>query len=990
MPRELEIIVPEIFELRATDVFVSYDPSVDGTQDLLTVATTEVTLPSFGVTGTINNLVVRNDGFAFDDAEIEWNATPGNPLRFGSLLELQSLGFGVTDFDLTFGEAFVFTGSLSIFSDAATFLPGQTVEAQISQRPGSTQHGLIATLNFDEEGEIDSLQFHVDQVQVTVGSLLVFTGTDIDIDTGAWGDPDALLVSFGSIGAKLTLGSVTVAGEGRNFGFRGDGSFDALENFTVIVRADALDGAGIGWPSWMPIRITEVGIQWEDIETDPTDFVLVVSAEVVGMHNLPLEFSGVIEGIKIDITKLTNGEFPIIDIASLGASVSGPLFGGELTGTLVGGILKLDADGNVLDSFAPEEDIAERIFFIGVEAGFEFPGVGGLTIRFAVSELGPLGVFINGSVPGGILLEPITGLSMNDFSGGVEFFTSLPDYDDPFQLRDGTFDLPTEMTAAEWLDQIQDQVAAQFASIQANPDQEGFLAAFTEVMTITGGAKLFSIYTSEHVFNGDVIFKFSTDGKFAIQGQLNFAADNLSVSAKLYADLSKVDEGDVTILFLADAPDQAPVTTMFGEFTMEFLDNPVDPDAPLVVLNLEGGMIVQAPLGAVGDITGTGIQDTEIFTIEGGVRLTIDTATPSFIVDVNGTMSMVYLGTIGSAAGQFVLEVPALDEAPKLYGVLRIESGLDKLEQIGIELNADAMLQINTTDEEQNVVISLEGIAGDELAVADDATVLALLEGLSPVLPPLALDAVPTSVHALLIRNDLGIDTDLNAANGEQAIMLAEATTTIEVVITGAKWKVYDSETELSYFLEKTADGKIRIRGEAQSFTLEPETYMVEIRGELIFHVPAFESDGVTPGPDLFVLAGAAYMKINRDGLEAFVVGRVKIGPTGSEFFEFDGQGLLVINDSGIAAGLHLELDISNIPGVAFSGSFGLIINTNERIAGVCNSDSLPNRTAPHTTCDSRRRLAWRPNQRIRNEQHVVLESQCGWYGTCSGPDRSR
>ena len=34
--------------------------------------------------------------------------------------------------------------------------------------------------------------------------------------------------------------------------------------------------------------------------------------------------------------------------------------------------------------------------------------------------------------------------------------------------------------------------------------------------------------------------KISTDGKFLINGTLNFADDNLSISGRLYADLSQV------------------------------------------------------------------------------------------------------------------------------------------------------------------------------------------------------------------------------------------------------------------------------------------------------------------------------------------------------------------------------------------------------------------------------------------------------------------
>ena len=58
-------------------------------------------------------------------------------------------------------------------------------------------------------------------------------------------------------------------------------------------------------------------------------------------------------------------------------------------------------------------------------------------------------------MPGGILLEPTTGLTINDFSAGVEFFKTLPSIDDPFALRSSAFQLPTAQTADEWLDGVQ-------------------------------------------------------------------------------------------------------------------------------------------------------------------------------------------------------------------------------------------------------------------------------------------------------------------------------------------------------------------------------------------------------------------------------------------------------------------------------------------------------------------------------------------------------
>ena len=64
--------------------------------------------------------------------------------------------------------------------------------------------------------------------------------------------------------------------------------------------------------------------------------------------------------------------------------------------------------------------------------------------------------------------------------------------------------------------------------------------------------------------------KISTDGKFLIIGKLNFADDNISISGRLYADLSQVATGNVTVLFLADIPDQVRLLTLYGKLKMGF------------------------------------------------------------------------------------------------------------------------------------------------------------------------------------------------------------------------------------------------------------------------------------------------------------------------------------------------------------------------------------------------------------------------------------
>ncbi|MEM7312466.1 MAG: hypothetical protein AAF497_04875, partial [Planctomycetota bacterium] len=285
-------------------------------------------------------------------------------------------------------------------------------------------------------------------------------------------------------------------------------------------------------------------------------------------------------------------------------------------------------------------------------------------------------------------------------------------------------------------------------------------------------------------------------------------------------------------------------------------------------------------------------------------------------MDVSGTMTMVYMGTIGSVSGRLVLESRDTSDplaTPDIWGVLKVESGLDKLAEAGIDLNAEALLRFNTSDVEKVEVLRLIGIVGDELATVNGGAALTTLDGLSPILPPFPLDTLPGTVKSL-IEATLGVSLS--------------ASTTVEVIVTGAKWKARDEDNDVTYFLEEVSGSRIRISSEFQTFMLTPETYLLELRGELIFRFPAFESDGITPGPDLFVISGGATLKINRDGLEGIAVGRAKVGPTGGELLEFDAQGVLILNDSGIAAGMSMLLNQDNVPGIDFNGSFTMVLNT--------------------------------------------------------------
>ncbi|MGV2337169.1 MAG UNVERIFIED_CONTAM: hypothetical protein LVR18_24775, partial [Planctomycetaceae bacterium] len=144
--------------------------------------------------------------------------------------------------------------------------------------------------------------------------------------------------------------------------------------------------------------------------------------------------SGAVEGVRIDIGALQDGKFPITDIEAISVSMKGELFAGQITASSLGGILKVDSAGNLIGPLDTSTPVADRVFFIGVEGGLTIAGQGGFKIRFAISELGPLGVQIVGDLAEGILPEPISGLKLSGFSGSVEFFTTLPDIYDPEEL----------------------------------------------------------------------------------------------------------------------------------------------------------------------------------------------------------------------------------------------------------------------------------------------------------------------------------------------------------------------------------------------------------------------------------------------------------------------------------------------------------------------------------------------------------------------------
>ncbi|PYQ01027.1 MAG: hypothetical protein DMF83_26620, partial [Acidobacteria bacterium] len=506
-------------------------------------------------------------------------ASSQKKITFGDILEFDDLRIGVNNFEVNFDATnpVVFNGSIFVASGGAKFFPGRPFSAELKDRQTADDVNADGTPNDEavrlqltfSQGKVSSFQFQVDTMVIHLSSFVTLTATDLRLDTGAAANQE--LISFQSIGAVVRIGSMELGGEARNFAFMGDGSFKTKPGFGIFLTVGSATGSSFKWPEWLPVHVNAVGIEWADIQNHPEDFIITLSLSVTGIKGIGgLSFSGAIEGVKISPKLLLEGKFPIIDVASIGVSVKGKLFGGDLEAGLIGGILKLDKNFAMIGPFDSTTPVAQRIFFVGVQGSFSLGGVGGFSIRFALSELGPIGIFISASLPTGIVVYAPAGLTINDFAAGVEFFKTLPSIEDPFALRNPEFGLPTELTAEQWLDSVKQQVAAQAKQLAANPNLNGFTAAFTSPMVITGSAKLYTLYASKQVFNAQVVIKISTDGKFLIIGKLNFANDSVSISGRLYADLSNVTSGKVVVLFLADVPDQVRLLTLYGKLKTGF------------------------------------------------------------------------------------------------------------------------------------------------------------------------------------------------------------------------------------------------------------------------------------------------------------------------------------------------------------------------------------------------------------------------------------
>jgi hypothetical protein len=623
----LELEIQEIVKAKAEGLVISYDPNGEDDQEILKVDAVEIEIPKIKVVGQLNpyvppgmteddaipGLVVRKNGFHLGEGVLKYDGD----VTLGSIIKIVGPAVTIANFGVTFGEAFNFSGEIGVSAQEATLFPdkeegggetggetggGETGGGETGGTNGAasskdkakgdavrtTKDGKkIFSLSLFDGSDADDVgvraslafknnvpsgfRFKADQVEANFGSFLTIFGAGIEIDTTATGDNP--VAKFGRIGASVSAGPLAVSGEMRNFGFLSDGTFQTYTGFGVFFSAEGVDGEKFKWPKWLPIRVDSLGITWKDINADPGNFSLIVSASVA-KSPLPLEFEGSVSGLVIDVGLLREGKFPITALESISVSIGGNMGGAKLGGTLIGGILRINEEGELIAPDDFETPVSDRVFFVGVEGKLEIAKKG-FMIRFALSELGPLGVLVSVKAP--LVVDPVfTGLTIDEMTGGVEFYTSVPEITEPEELDGEDFEPAEDQDAAQWLAMVKQQVVRQVKTLKANPNVPGFLAAFTSPFMITARATLSSTHLgSAESFNASVELRISTDGRMYATGLFRFMNNRLVVQAKIYADLSRILSGNARVLFLGNAPflEDAPdvrLLVLKGKFEMRF------------------------------------------------------------------------------------------------------------------------------------------------------------------------------------------------------------------------------------------------------------------------------------------------------------------------------------------------------------------------------------------------------------------------------------
>ncbi len=512
-----DLNVPKVLDATASGLQIGYDPTITGGQQIFAANSVSVSVPklnlqgSFTSKGTNPALVVRTDGFAFDEVVVQNTNEDG--IKIGQVkavkpyVKLDDFSFSSTA-GSSLGSFAVGAERLEVGSD--------TTKAQ------AYSTDIEATLSFGPAGGVKSFTLMASSFGVRVGSFVTFAGSDVVVDPKAVGADPVFSASTVSATATIAAVGLTLAGSASNLQIGSGGDVLGPDKLTVSAAFDDSTASRLKLPSYLPFRLNSLKLDWDDFRNTPSHFTIDVSASIKGKFG-PVNVEGGVESLKLDPIQLQNGQNPIIDVGGFFVSAKGNLFGGTIDGTLIAGVIKVDALNNVLPSDA--KDYTSTIFYGGIKAAFDFKKVSA-SILVGFSEKGLLSAYLGADVP--VILDPTTGLALGNFHGGVTFnATPFPVIADPSDLTAPIFQPTLKLDTDQWESQLRQQVVNQ----------------------VSGGSRIFNVESGNEVIaeltTGQIAVGGATDKLFTENEQVVTTADDPAhVTTILAGSLWEIDYKD--------------------------------------------------------------------------------------------------------------------------------------------------------------------------------------------------------------------------------------------------------------------------------------------------------------------------------------------------------------------------------------------------------------------------------------------------------------
>ena len=119
-----------------------------------------------------------------------------------------------------------------------------------------------------------------------------------------------------------------------------------------------------------------------------------------------------------------------------------------------------------------------------------------------------------------------------------------------------------------------------------------------------------------------------------------------------------------------------------------------------------------------------------IFTVNGSAVFKSETnaGVSRVSLDFSGDASLIYLGTVGSTAGRFIMTTS--DTGMEFWGVARLDFNLSKLQPLGVDADLYSILVVNSTSSAKTETITLKGQAKDGTDKTDTWTLRPQLLGI--------------------------------------------------------------------------------------------------------------------------------------------------------------------------------------------------------------------------------------------------------------------